>query len=212
MRLTTLLLLMAFAAPASAAEVNVIGVFPGKAVVVIDRGSPRTLSVGQRTPEGVLLVSVDSTGAVVEAEGKRQRLEMGQHFETAAQSGSRTATTMAADERGHFVVNGAINGVHVRFLVDTGATDVALSSEDARRLGIDYRAGKPALTVVADGRRIPTYRVKLDSVTVGDLTLLNVEGSVQEGRGMGYVLLGMTFLGRTEMRREGSNLTLTKRY
>jgi len=203
---------MAFAAPASAVEVNVIGLFPGKAVVVIGRGAPRTLSVGQRTPEGVLLVSVDSTAAVVEVEGKRERLEMGQHFETAAQTGSRTATTMAADERGHFVVNGAINGMHVRFLVDTGATDVALSSEDARRLGIDYRAGRPALTVVADGRRIPTYQVKLDSVTVGDLTLLNVEGSVQEGRGMGYVLLGMTFLGRTEMRREGANLTLTKRY
>ena len=203
---------MAFAAPAPAVEVNVIGLFPGKAVVVIDRGSPRTLSVGQRTPEGVLLVSVDSTAAVVEVDGRRERLEMGQHFETAAQTGSRNATTMAADERGHFVVNGAINGMHVRFLVDTGATDVALSSEDARRLGIDYRAGRPALTVIADGRRIPTYRVKLDSVTVGDLTLLNVEGSVQEGRGMGYVLLGMTFLGRTEMRREGANLTLTKRY
>ena len=207
-----LLLSMALAGPAFAVDVNVIGLFPGKAVVVIDRGAPRTLSVGQRTPEGVLLVSVDAAGAVIEIEGKRDRVEMGQHFETAAQSGARTATTMAADERGHFVVNGAINGVHVRFLVDTGATDVALSSEDARRLGIDYRAGSRALTVIADGRRIPTYRVKLDSVTVGDLTLLNVEGSVHEGRGMGYVLLGMTFLGRTEMRREGPNLTLIKRY
>ena len=203
---------MAFAAPAPAVEVNLIGLFPGKAVLVIDRGAPRTFSVGQRTPEGVLLVSVDSAAAVVEVDGKRERLEMGRHFETSAQSGTRNATTMAPDERGHFVIDGAINGGHVRFMVDTGASDVALSAPDAQRLGIDYRSGKRAVAVIADGRRVPIYQVKLESVTVGGLTLLNVEGSVQEVGGMGYVLLGNSFLNRTEMRREGPNLTLTKRY
>ena len=54
----------------AATDVNVIGLFPGKALVVIDRGAPRMLSVGQRTAEGVLLLSADSKEAVLEIDGK----------------------------------------------------------------------------------------------------------------------------------------------
>jgi aspartyl protease family protein len=200
------------ASPAGAAEVNVIGLFPGKAVVTINRGSPRTLSVGQRTPEGILLVSVDSSSALVEIDGKRERLEMGQHFESSEQTGTRTSTTLAPDARGHYVVDGSINGGHVRFMVDTGASAVALTSQDAQRLGINYRTGKQGIATVADGRQVLIYQVKLESVTVGAITLLNVDGSVQETASMGVVLLGNTFLDRTELHREGPNLTLTKRY
>ena len=149
---------------------------------------------------------------MLELNGRRERIELGQHFETAAQTGSRDTTTMASDERGHFQVDGAINGGHIRFLVDTGATVVSLSAADARRLGIDYRVGRRSMAVLADGRRIPSFNVRLETVTVGGLTLFNVEGSVHEGASTGYALLGMSFLGRTEMRREGANLTLTKRY
>jgi aspartyl protease family protein len=212
MRLAIFLLSMVLALPASAADVNVIGLFPGKAVVVVNRGAPRTLSVGQRTPEGVLLVSVDATSAVLEVDGKRDRVEIGQHFETPSETGARTSTTLAPDSRGHYMVDGAINGGHMRFMVDTGASDIALSAQDAQRLGIDYRGGRRVFAVVADGRRVPVYQVKLDSVTVGAITLLNVEASVQETGSMGFALLGNTFLNRTEMRREGPNLTLTKRY
>ncbi len=59
---------------AAATEVNVVGLFPGKAVVTINRGAPRTLSVGQKTPEGVVLVSVDNRAAVLEIDGKKQSL------------------------------------------------------------------------------------------------------------------------------------------
>lgn len=200
----------AFPALCHATDVNVIGLFPGKAVVVIDRGAPRTLSVGQRTAEGVLLLSADSKEAVLEIDGKRQKLEMGQHFETAAQTGERNRVTLAANERGHFIVDGSINGGHVRFLVDTGATYVSLSADDARRLGIDYRKGVRGVTNIADGRQIPTYLVLLDEVRIGDLTLLNVEGTVRESGGP--ALLGNSFLNRTEMRRDGQALTLTKRF
>ena len=193
-------------------DVNVIGLFPGKAVVVVDRGSPRTISVGQRTPEGVLLVSVDSSAAVIEFEGKRERVEMGQHFESAAQSGTRTSTTVSADERGHFFVDGAVNGAHMRFLMDTGATLVSFSVTDAQRLGIDYRSGKRSRSMMADGRLVSSYVVKLESVTAGGLTLYNVDASIHEGASFGVGLLGMSFLSRTEMRREGANLILTKRY
>ena len=206
-----LVLALLSAVPASAADVTVVGLFPSKAVVTINRGQPRILSIGQTTAEGVKLVSVDGTAAVLEIDGKRQRLEMGQHFETPAQGGERTSVTLAPDSRGHFVADAQVNGGHMRLLVDTGATMVRLSTADAQRLGIDYSKGEPGWSIVADGRRVPNYRLKLDSVTIGGLTLYNVDATVGEG-GMGLGLLGMSFLSRTEMRREGQNLTLTKRY
>lgn len=202
---------VAFAAQAHATDVTVIGLFPGKAVVTIGRGAPRTLSAGEKTAEGVLLISSDSRGAVMEIDGKRQTLEMGQHFESASQTGARAAVTLAPDSRGHYMADGSVNGVHMRFLVDTGATLVALPASEATRLGIDFRKGRQGMSQTANGPAL-VYRVMLDSVTVGDLTILNVEGVVHDSPGMDFALLGMSFLNRTEMRREGQSLTLTKRY
>lgn len=201
----------AVAPRAHATEVNVIGLFPGKALVVIDRGAPRTLSAGQRTAEGVLLVSADSRSATLEIDGKRQVLELGQHVESAALTGSLPSVTLAADGNGHFTAEGRVNGSRVRFLVDTGATLVTLPAADATRLGIDYRRGQQAVSQTANGR-VLVYRVKLDSVSVGDMTLLGVDAVVHDSPGLDIALLGMSFINRTEMRREGANLTLTKRY
>jgi len=195
---------------AAATDVNVIGLFSGRAVIVVNRGAPRTLRAGE-TVDGVKLISADSKAAVLEIDGKRQTLEMGQHFETAAASGGRNSVTLAPDSRGQYVADGQVNGQHMRFLVDTGATLLALSAADAARLGIDYRRGQPGVAIVADGRRVQSWLVKLDSVTLGDITLFGVDASVSEG-GVGAALLGMSFLSRTEIRREGQNLTLTKRY
>ena len=203
---------LAVAAPfcAAATDVTVIGLFPGKAVITVNRGAPRTLAVGERTAEGIVLISSDSKGAVLEIDGKREMIEMGQHFASTSEGGGRQTVTLPADERGHFIVDGAVNGGYVRFMVDTGATLVSMSAAEAQRLGIDYRKGRRGLTQLADGRQVPVYYVMLDSVTVGDLTLLNVEGSVREAAGP--ALLGNTFLNRMEMRRDGQSLTLTKRY
>ena len=195
---------------ASATDVNVIGLFSGRAVIVVNRGAPRTLRVGEAV-EGVKLISADSKAAVLEIDGKRQTLEMGQHFETAAPAGGRNRVTLAPDGRGQYVTDGQVNGSHIRFLVDTGATLISMSAADAQRLGIDYRSGQRAMAIVADGRQVPSWRVKLDSVTVGDITLFGVDALVSES-GMGAALLGMSFLNRTEIRHEGPNLILTKRY
>lgn len=187
-----------------------IGLFPGKAVVAINRGAPRTLSVGQ-TIDGVKLISTEANAAVVEVEGRRERLEMGQHFESAEQTGARPSVTLAPDSRGHFVTDGQVNGVHMRFLVDTGATMVSLPVSAAARLGIDYKQGRRGYSQTANGVSV-VYNVMLDSVTVGGVTIMNVEGLVHEAAGLDVALLGMSFLSRTEMRREGANLTLVKRY
>jgi aspartyl protease family protein len=206
-----MLVLLAAALPVGATEVNVIGLFREKAVIVIDGGPPRTLSAGQRTPEGVLLVAADSKSATLEIDGKRQVLELGQHAETSALTGARQSVTLAADGNGHFTAEGQVNGAHTRFLVDTGATLVTLSATEAQRLGVDFRRGEQTVSQTANGR-VLVYRVRLESVSVGSMTLTSVDAVVHDSPGLDVALLGMSFLNRTEMRREGGNLTLTKRY
>lgn len=207
------LVLIVAALNAYAADIAVTGLFNGKAVLVIDGGKPRTLSAGQSTPEGVKLLSATSEAAVVEYKGQRQTLTTGHATRIGSSSAGSSSgqVTLTADSRGHFITTGSINGLSVRFMVDTGASSVALSTGEARRLGINYLAGVRGHGSTANGI-VPIYRVKLDNVRVGDITLNNVEASVIDGAGMSVALLGMSFLNRTAMKRDGDTLTLTRRY
>lgn len=195
-----------------AVDIAVTALFNGKAVLVIDGGKPRTLSVGQSTPEGVKLLSANSEAAVIEHDGQRQTLSLGQgtRLASAPAASSSGRATILADSRGHFYTTGHINGMSVRFMVDTGATSVSLSAADAKNLGINYRTGKRAHANTANGV-IPIYVVRLDNVRVGDITLSNVEATISEGPHH-VALLGMSFLNRTQMNRDGDRLVLVKRY
>ena len=199
-----------FAAQAFAAEVTLVGLIGVKAIVVIDGGAPRTLAPGQKTAEGVLLLGTEKDAASFDIDGKKRTLRMGQAY-SAAMRGGRQNATLSADARGHFVTTGSINGGSVRFLVDTGATFVALPAAEARRLGIDYLHGQRAQVQTANGVAV-AYRVKLDTLRIGDIEVNNVDAMVSEGDTMGVTLLGMSFLNRMEMTRDGQSMTLTKRY
>ncbi len=201
---------LALAGPATATEVNVVGLFGLKAVVSINGSQPRTLAVGQRSPEGVLLVGVDREAATFEIDGKRRALKMGQAYAAAGGANGNASVTLKADGRGHFMADGQVNGGTVRFLVDTGATMIALPAGDARRLGVNYLKGESGLVQTANGTA-PAYKVKLDTIRIGDITLNNVDAMVLEG-GLQMPLLGMSFLNRTEMKRDGETMVLTKRY
>ncbi len=196
---------------ADAADVNVIGLFPNKAVVTIDGGAPRVLSVGQKPVEGVTLISTDRESATFNIDGQRKTLRIGQHQAGPPPTPSSQSATLTADPRGHFVVDGQINGGSVRFLVDTGATTIALSSADAVRLGIDYRKGRPDMMGTANGMAT-AYALKLDTVRVGDIVLNNVDAAVLEGNPMPFALLGMSFLNRMEMKRDGQTMVLIRRF
>ena len=117
---------------------------------------------------------------------------------------------LSADSGGHFVTSGAINGKSARFLVDTGATNLALSQSEAQNLGIDYRKGERGTSMTANGP-VPVHRVMLASVRVGEVQVYNVEATVVPMR-MPFVLLGNSFLTRFQMKRENDVLTLTKRF
>lgn len=198
-------------APGRAADVQVIGLFPGKAVVIVDDGPMRTLSVGQRTAEGVTLISTDRVSATFDIDGQRRTIPLGPQHSAPVAASSRESATLTADTRGHFTVDGQINGGPVRFLLDTGATAVVLSSNEAERLGVDYLRGAPSLVSTANGAA-PAYRVKLDTVRVGDIVVNNVDGLVMVGNVLPIALLGMSFLNRMEMKRDGATMVLTKRF
>lgn len=195
---------------ASAADVSFVGAIGDKAaILVIDGAAPRTVKVGQQHG-GVSVLEVDRERAVVEIAGERRVLQRGQHAQVAGGPGDRQSTVLAADSRGHFVAEGAVNGSPMRFVVDTGATVVALPAHEARRVGIDYRKGRPGTTRTAGGV-VPVYRVTLDRVKVGGIELFHVDGLVIE-HGLDIALLGMSFLSRLEMRNEGQTMTLIRRY
>ncbi len=208
-RVATLACALALSSSAAAIDVNVVGLFPSKAVVQIDGGALQTLSVGQKTAEGVVLVSVDRDAATFEVDGQRMTLGLG-HARMKT-STSAAAVKIMADERGQFVLNGEINGTAIRFTVDTGSTLIALPAREARRLGLDYRKGQPVLMNTANGSAAG-YRVLLDTVRVGEVTVNGVDAVVMEGEGLPVALLGMSFLRRMDIRREGEIMTLTKRY
>jgi len=201
---------------AQAADVQVVAVMGGKATLIVDGGRPRTLAPGQTSPEGIRLVSVGADAAVVEVGGVRQSIMMGASYRVSggpAGSGPLgQSVSIAADTQGHFLVTGSLNdAATVRFLVDTGASVISISVDDAKRADINYTAGERAYSQTASGIA-PIYRVKLDSVRIGDIVLYNVDAAVHTSGRLPIALLGMSFLNRMEMRRDSSMLTLTRRY
>jgi aspartyl protease family protein len=196
--------------PARAADVSMIGVIGEKAAVLaLDGGNPKTVKVGQ-TWNGIKVIEVKGDFATIEMDGKRRVLQRGMHYRGAIASSDRQSITLAADARGHFFTQGAVNGSPVRFLVDTGATVVALPASEARRLGVDYRKGQPGFTNTAGGV-VQTFRVRFDLVRLGDIELSGVDGVVIE-EGLNVALLGMSFLNRLEMKRDGATMTLIRRF
>ena len=210
MRLLTGCLLLLLTAPALAVDkVVVLGLFSGRAMLSID-GKQRLLQAGQRSPEGVLLVSADSDAALVEINGKQQRMGLGTQIGTSYKAPEQSEVQIWPDQNHMYRVSGAINKMPVYFLVDTGATTIAMNAAQARRLGIDYRvAGERGMVSTASGVA-SVYRVNLDSVAVGEITLYNVAAVVLEGAQPDSVLLGMSFLGRVEMLRQGELMLLKK--
>lgn len=114
----------------------------------------------------------------------------------------------AAD--GHFWAEATVNGARVRFLVDTGASTVALSEADARRAGLDPQSLRYTAEVMTAGGSARGAPVRLDYVSIGSVRLENVQAIVIEGNTLPISLLGMSFLGRLS-RYEATQDTLILR-
>ena len=181
-----------------------------RALLVID-GVPRSLSVGSAVA-GVQLISVNPSEAVIDIAGKRQTLALGGSpvsLATTHSAGSGTQIVLPVADGGHFVTAGSINGKAVQFMVDTGATTIALSAVEADRIGLKYKDGERLTGNTANGT-VSGYRTSLGVVRVGDVQVYNVDAAVLP-MPMPHVLLGNSFLNRFQMKRDNERMTLDKK-
>jgi aspartyl protease family protein len=122
-----------------------------------------------------------------------------------AQQGAAASVVLRRNRAGHYVAGGSINGEPVVFMLDTGATDVALPLALARRLGLTLRPG--GLSQTANGA-VETWATRLDSVDLGGLVARNLRASVLPNMSGEEVLLGMSYLKQLELIQQGDTLTL----
>ena len=212
--LAALLPLAMAAGPATSAwaeSVMLTGTIGNRAILMVDGGAPRTVAAGEKLGN-VKLVSVQGDQAVVEVGGQRSTLRMDTPVSVGGGGGSASGNriVLPANSGGHFLTLGAINGRSVNFMVDTGATLVSISAADALRIGLEYKKARPVQVNTANGVA-QAYRVRLNTVRVGDVEVYDVDALVSE-QPMPYVLLGNSFINRFSMQREGDQMVLQKRY
>lgn len=206
----SLFLLCAHGTTCAVEKVEVQGLFSNKAVLLID-GQRHILAVGKTSPEGVKVISANSRGAVLEIDGKQQQYDLGNTVSTTFAKRTSNKETIFVNSGGMYMTFGNINGRSTRFLVDTGASAVAMNTNQAKQLGIRYdKFGTPAGVSTASGFE-KAYRVRLKSVTVGNITEKNVEALVIDGNHPGPILLGMSFLGRLDIENSGNAMTLLQK-
>jgi aspartyl protease family protein len=205
-------LVLACAGLASAQTVALQGMMGNRALLIVDGEPPRAVAPGD-THKGVKVLSTMGDQALVEIDGKRHTLRVG---DTPASVGGRIFSgggrtiVLTAGTGGHFFTQGTINGRSVQFMVDTGATGVALSVADAERIGLNYKAGRTVNIGTANGVT-QGWIISLSSVRIGDVEVHGVEAAVSPGA-MPYVLLGNSYLTRFQMRRENDQMVLERRY
>jgi len=203
--------LFGLAAEALAVDVVILGLFRNKAMVKID-GKQQILKVGKASPEGVLLISSNSDEAVLEIDGVQNSYRLGSHIGSTFKQDEHPEVSIYKDELGMFNVVGSINNFPVNFLVDTGASHIAMNRNEARRLGIDYRQyGTRGFARTANGV-VKTWNITLDKVQVGKVVLTNVKAFVNDSDSPHTVLLGMSFLGKLDMKNDGSSLKLKRKF
>jgi aspartyl protease family protein len=205
--------LIVAAASAHAQSVALAGMLGSKALLIVDGTSPKTVAPGE-THQGVKVISTSSDQAVIEQSGKRRTVRVGDAPVSLGGSGPSagrgTRIVLNEGSGGHFMTAGQINGRAVQFMVDTGATSIAMSALDAERAGIAYKNGQKVRMSTANGIT-DGFRIKLNSVRVGDVEVFDVDAIVTP-EPMPFLLLGNSFLSRFQMRRENTLMTLDKRY
>jgi len=192
---------------AEGVHIRANALFDGRAVLTIN-GHQQMLKVGQRSAEGVLLVSANASNAVVEIGGRRQTLALSREISAGFAEAERSQVAIQRNGRNEYVVAGSINGRQLSFLVDTGATVIAMNGNEARRLGIDFRLdGSPTRVQTASGV-VNAWAVSLERVEIAGITVRNVAATVLEGAYPVHALLGMSFLSRVGMREDSGVLYL----
>lgn len=193
------------------ASVAVNGLLGDKALISVNGAPAKVMRVGESL-QGVRLVSVQGDQVVIEEAGQRRSIGIGLGSSGSASTGGANAkVVLMADGRGQFSAQGTVNGANVHFLVDTGASVVVLPASVAKRAGLSLDQAEVTMVSTANGTT-RARRVLINTLKVGGVTANLVSALVMEDGQLPVALLGMSFLNRTNMKREGDQLVLTQRY
>ncbi|HRH75767.1 MAG TPA: TIGR02281 family clan AA aspartic protease [Cellvibrionaceae bacterium] len=200
------------AAKKNAAPVEVVplGLFNNSAVVKIN-GHERILRQGKTSPEGATLISANARSAEGDINGQRQTRVLNRGVGTRFSAPPIAEARIASQVNGHYFTPGRINNQNVEFLVDTGATTIAINATTADKLGLEYSKDKPVGVQTAQGMT-NAYPVVLNSASVGNVTLNNIEALVLEGEYPTAILLGNSFLSRVDLKVEQGVMVLQSKY
>lgn len=194
----------------AAPEIIASGLFKNKAFLTID-GVNQLLKVGETSPEGVKLVSSSSKHAIIEVDRKLVKLTVSQRISASFSDAKFAEVKLLRHRNGHFFASGAINGYPAKFMVDTGATAIAMNINEARRFGIKPESGVLSTASTAGGI-VKTYVVNLNKVRVGSITLHNISATIVDGDHPVQILLGNTFLSKVNMSEQAGVMVLRKKY
>lgn len=194
---------------------RVIALFKNAAMIE-HNGKQKMLRSGQVFKKKIKLLSADSHAAKFLINGKEVSLGLHQS-KTGIQLGEssnqpKKFVRIPRDNTGMYRTVGTINGVPVNFLVDTGASQVAMNETTARKIGLQYKLNGKKTGVSTAAGRSSAWFVVVNSVSVGGVKLNQVDALVLKGAGPEEVLLGMSFLKQLKMQDDGNLLKLTKKF
>lgn len=190
--------------------VEVLALFKDRALLR-DSGGDHLLKEGETTPDGVTLLEADAQRARVSYRDVVYELDLSRHVSGRFRQAERQRISISPDGQGQYRIRGTINGSVVDFLIDTGASVVAMSRADADALGIDVEGGRDGSVQTAQGV-VGSHFVTLDRVVVGGISVHNVQAAVIDGNYPVEVLLGMSFLRQVGMEEEAGVLTLVQKH
>ena len=195
---------------AQAQTVALAGVLGQRALLMVNGGTPRSVAVGE-TYQGVKVLAVQGDQSQVEIGGQRITVRLGDSPASVGGRGPNASSriVLTSDSRGHFISQGRINGQLMQFMVDTGATTLAIGAPEAERMGIAFKNGVPVNMSTANGVT-QGWRIRLDTVRIGDVELHGLDAVVVP-MAMPYVLLGNNFLARFQMTRSNEQMVLERR-
>jgi aspartyl protease family protein len=191
----------------SQANIQAVGLMPGMAILEKD-GQRLVIKAGQEK-QGITLIRADSEQCVIEINGNRQTLMLGASLASGYAVAQKEAVRLQQDFSGHYFTQVSVNGRSIRMLVDTGATNVALSGNTARRLGIAYANGQRMRSATAGGI-VNSFLVRVNEMKLAGITRYNVPVSVIEGAHPDIPLLGMSFLGQLKIQQDNGELVISE--
>ncbi|WP_292752153.1 retropepsin-like aspartic protease family protein [Methylophaga sp. UBA4204] len=191
-------------------QILVMGLYRDHAVLEINQ-QQHFLSVGQRTPEGVTLISANSNQAILDIAGRQGVFELNNRVGAMYSAPVEMPVVSIWPTNGMYLTSGSVNGYTVDFMVDTGASVIAINGETAKRLGLDYLNANQIGVRTASGVEL-AYSIELESVQLGDISLENVAAVVIDGPEPQRALLGMSFLNAFDMERKGERLDLRQKF